>query len=625
MNEQENGQELYFNGINGDSGEYDLPPMTGEDLVGFIQGESPAENLNELRFRFRQATATHLGVKEGVDPTKLEETGWGVIFTHDTDPAIMEALSELLELRREQAGDYFRIYKGADGYRPGEAKSRFLARHGAGPGPADPGKVPYYLLIVGSAEAIPYRFQSQLDVQYAVGRLHFDTLQEYANYAHSVVVAETGDVRLARQAAFFGVANPDDRATQLSADQLVQPVYERLKTNLEEWQFTPFMHEAATKSQLARLLGGDQTPALLFTASHGMSFSLGSPHQLAHQGALLCQDWPGPQAWTGPIPQDHYFAGDDLESEANLLGQIAFFFACYGGGTPLMDEFARQAFRDRSTIAPHPFLAQLPVKMLGHPRGGALAAIGHVERAWGYSFMWTGAGAQTTVFESTLQRLLNGHPVGSAIEYFNERYAELATVLSDELEEIEFGKMADPYELSGMWTANNDARGYAIIGDPAVRLPVVEPGEESQERPVITVQRPPGEAGPAEPVAAVASKELEESVGLEAREETEFAVSGSPLTVGALAGMSSLQPEAGTDLKTVTVKSFVSADMETPDSRQLLMETRFTLDGDIETVLSTAGDVDAQLLTFHQAIVKEAVAARLAYLELLAKRVKPTA
>ena len=42
---------LHFNGIDGDSGEYDLPPMTVGQLAELVRGERAPENLNELRRR----------------------------------------------------------------------------------------------------------------------------------------------------------------------------------------------------------------------------------------------------------------------------------------------------------------------------------------------------------------------------------------------------------------------------------------------------------------------------------------------------------------------------------------------------------------------------------------------
>jgi hypothetical protein len=497
---------LYFNGIDVTTGAYDRPPMTSEELSKVIKGEATPENLSELKFR--ADNPEQFGIAAGYDATKLDESGWGIIFASDANPAVKEALSELLTWREKQAGPRYHVYEGPEGHQQGENKNDFLARHGAGPGPADPDNVPYYLLIAGSPERIPFRFQSQLDLQCSVGRIHFDTLDEYANYAQSVVTAESGKVKLPRTGAFFGVANPDDRATALSAEQLVRPLFEKFsgEDDFKSWQFESFMKERANRQQLEALLGGDETPSLLFTASHGASFPLGDKRQRAGNGALVCQDWPGPRQWREALPEKFYFAGDQLSADSNLLGLIAFFFACYGGGTPKMDEYSAQEFRDsRRQIAEQEFLAQLPAKMLGRPKGGALAVMAHVERAWGYSFTWPRAGKQLAVFESTIRLLLEGHPVGSAFEYFNERYAELSADLNVELGDIKFGgKREDAFELAGMWTSNNDARGYAIIGDPAVRLAVAGEGEESSERPVIEVHysAPPGQES-AEPERAV--------------------------------------------------------------------------------------------------------------------------
>lgn len=490
MSDEENDDTLALNGIDGATGGYLLPDLTVEDVAKIAQGDTLDDTFKaELKARYTRdrevqsgEAKRHMGVIAGVDPQKLDEAGWGIVFAQsdgDRAEAIREALGPLLALRREQAGPRYREFLGADGCRPGEPKQKFLARHGMGPGPADPEKVPYYLLLVGSPEAIPFRFQYQLDVQYAVGRLHFETLEEYASYARTVVAAERGDLRREREVSLFGVQNSGDRATQMSAKQLVRPLAETLPRP-EGWSVRLRLGDDATKANLATALAGDERPALFFSASHGMGFPKDDPRQLADQGALLCQDWPGPLRWIGqPIPEEHYFSAADVPDEAPVAGLVAFHFACYGAGTPRLDDFAHQALKERLDIAPYGFIARLPRRLLGHPRGGALAVVGHVERAWGSSFTWPGAGNQIGVFQSALTELLGGptpgsagRTVGSAMDYFNQRYAELSTELTDRIQESEFRQDADPRELGGLWTANNDARSYVILGDPAVRLAV---------------------------------------------------------------------------------------------------------------------------------------------------------
>jgi hypothetical protein len=640
--ELQNSDELLcFNGINGATGAYGVPPMSGADLVSVIQGESKPANLGELEQK--QAPGA-FPIKPPNDGTRLDHAGWAAIFPAETNPDIKEALGELLQARQEQAGERFKIYEGAAGYRPGETKDEFLRRHKVGGGPADPEQMPYYVLIVGSPEEIPYDFQYQLDVMRGVGRIHFDTLDDYASYARSVMLAETGQVRLSRRAGFFGAANPDDKATQLSSKYLISPLYRKLQKQqpfvrwVEEgdvrrklelkWQFESFLAEQATKAHLGHLLGGDQTPALLFTASHGMEFPQGDPRQLPHQGALLCQDWPGPNQWRGSIGQDFYFAGDDIGSDVNLLGLVAFHFACFGAGTPRLDQFAKQAHKDeREVIAPHNFIGGLPKRLLIR---GALAVIGHVERAWGYSFLSPGAGAQTGTFESMLLQLFSGDPVGWTTENLNLRYADLATALSTILEELDYDPdYINPYDLAQKWTEHNDSRSYVVIGDPAVRIPFALPDETpAEERPDLgTISAPTATLPVVEAQAAVPSPEAP-------MDAESFAVAfGMRDQFNDLTGsirkftdqLATALKDAAADIMTMEVKTYAVDDLEAVaqgdrEQAELRALTRIEFDGDIQVyVPGKGGEMSDDLRQMHLEMVREAQTNRAEFLSAMAE------
>jgi hypothetical protein len=464
----------------------------------------------------------HLGVPDWIDPTNLQQTGWGIIFPQymdkerlakikaalepllrhrliqtdlsrlnlqeDVDKLYKKSLDDIVTLRDDKSErlpnwqQLFWIYEGPEGYRPGDTGRKFMGREPRHADPArlvDPekGNVPYYLLIVGNPEEIPFGFLYGVDVQFSVGRLDFgDDYDAYRRYAENVVAAERGETTTSTDITFFAVQNPGDKATQLSQQYLAQPLRDNLeKRHTDGWTFSLIQQDDANKDRFLELLQQATPPALLFTTSHGLEFDYNDPlqreRQEAEQGALICGDWP--EGRDRKVEPRHYVAGKDVREAPNLnvRGMMAFLFACYGAGTPLYDEYSRQKFKNTGEpIAARPFVADLPKALL---ENGALAVVGHVERAWGTSFLGDDMSRKArkdehiAVFESALDRLLNGHPIGSAMDDFSSRYAALATELT--ALQATFSNASD-VEIAQIWTAHNDARGYVVIGDPAVRL-----------------------------------------------------------------------------------------------------------------------------------------------------------
>jgi hypothetical protein len=471
---------LYLNGIDAVTGQYLVPPMNYDQAGALIRRErtdKEKENESRLQRLWRVISETHLGPPLGVRLELVEESGWAVVFHQHEDAAVKAALQLLIEHRMRLINNDQAVKELE--YRDGEDSASWLARYGVAAGSIRPDKVPYYLMFVGSPERIPFTLLHNLDVEYAIGLLHFDTLQDYSNYAQSVIDYETSqNVPNSKQAVFFGTRHPFDKATQMSADLLVNPLAEGGDAAsfthgvAARWGFgsRKVWGDAATRNALEAVFhpSAGQPPAVVFSATHGMGWPTGHADQLSSQGALLCQDWPG----FGQISSDHYFAAKDLSDDARVHGMIPFLFACYGGGTPQRDRFIHSPGSAPPEIAAKPFVASLAKRLLAHPKGGALACIGHVERAWGYSIVTPGAGAQLQPFENTLGALMIGWPVGHAVKDFNERYAALSTSLASLLEQAGFGAAVSNFDLASSWIARNDAEGYLVIGDPAVKLRV---------------------------------------------------------------------------------------------------------------------------------------------------------
>jgi len=474
------GQDAIFaNGIFADTGR----PLCEWDVARLAQiaraHALPRHEQHYAQTKYYAATQPYCGTIGGVKPDDLAQAGWGIIFPARIDDAIKQALQPLIAHRRRQAGDLCRVFENAEGYQPGESCAEWLARHRVEAYmPVDPHKgVPFYLLLIGSPEEIPFEFQYELDIFWAVGRLHFEQPDDYRRYAESVAAYEQA-IKLpnSRRVAIFATAHEQDNATQMFAKYVAEPLAQGEGEHgplgaKQNFHLNAILGANAKKEALTRIVQGHDAggpPALLFSGTHGLGFQPDDPRLPVMQGALVCQDWPG----KGSLKSAHSFSAHDLPADARVHGLIHFCFACYSAGCPQCDDFIKPPHAQPERIAPQAMIARLPQKLLAHPEGGALAVLGHVDRAWSYSFYSSHAGPQLQSFRDVMTRLLEGERVGLATDQFDVRRAALSFALANQQRDLSYGKQIPDHEVASLWAARNDARNYIVLGDPAVRLRV---------------------------------------------------------------------------------------------------------------------------------------------------------
>jgi hypothetical protein len=430
------------------------------------QVEEPAPDLlKKLSLSGLRGDAFY--VSGDFDASDLSQVGWGILFGPGVDPKIKDALRPLLTHREESS--HVVIYDGEKAYLPGESATDWVERQGARMDIVNPEKgVPYYILIVASPEVIPFEFQYSLDIYWAVGRLWFDGVEQFRQYADSVIKYENmSTVQTHRDLAIFATEHDFDNATKLFTRKVIRPLTdgEGLKPlpigKKEGFGLKAILGKDATKSALSDLLCGKLggVPSLLFSGTHGMQFELDDPRQSAAQGAMVCQDW----TRYGAINENDWFAASDVSARANLHGLIHILFACHGGGCSEFDNFDRKNEQPRR-IASRPLVSSLPQKLLAHENGGALAVFAHVERAWTYSFQNSRGISQTQGFQDVIGKLLRGKRIGEATDGFNIRWS----VLTNDLYEMQ--NKADAKAHWKMRIARNDARNFIVLGDPATHI-----------------------------------------------------------------------------------------------------------------------------------------------------------
>jgi hypothetical protein len=456
------------NGIDGTTGTYAVDPVPlsviadlARRRIGLPESLPPDSTTRGVDFHLSSVMSD------------LSEMGWGVIFARDTPASVRTALRPLLARREDQAGRLFKVF---DFDTASDTFQKWLARHGVAPGDREETRVPFYLLLVGSPASIPFEFQYLLDIEYAVGRVAFDTAAEYEAYARAVVDYERAQARLAeREIVYWGPRHDGDKATELSADCLLDPLANgsgTARTVAEVRRFRATQHIAAqgTKANLLDALhrgGQRRPPAVLFTASHGLSWPAHHARHTSGQGALLCQEW---ERFT-PVEPEHCVTGADVGTDACVHGLVVFSFACFSAGTPAVDNFRKHRAASPAKIADQPFISALPRRLLAHPNGGALAIIGHVDRAWGFSIRPPGVGARVQPFRNSLSLIMQGLPVGLATTDFSQRYAALCANLLTSLDGLDATRSApSDRELAIAWIERNDAQNYVLLGDPAARL-----------------------------------------------------------------------------------------------------------------------------------------------------------
>ena len=466
-------------GINYSTGELLVRPVDEQSFgAGILHSLVPnAAALRKIAGATRQGVTFREAKRQQVDLGEPRSAGWTFLI-NGNDPQkndLINAIHKLAEHRGMQNPDQPLVFNGE----PPDQWGEWLIKNYS---TLNLQQKPYYILILGSPQQVPFLFQALLDTAAAVGRLDFDSPRDLETYVEKVIRLETApDPVVKREAFFFAPATSPPDPTYFSRHYLAEPLADDVKERLG-FGIKALVGLEATKARLKKALRGAQ-PALVFTASHGMA-AIDEPLQVQQRvnGAICCQRT-GKQGKTA----NYVFTADDVPLDEPFLEGAAFFqFACFGYGTPAESDFAHWDWEEQMGIAKvnaaQDFVATLPKCLLAHPRG-PIAYVGHLDIALLHGFddpdnpfpdigeRWH---PRVEPFRNALDQLLGLWPAGYAMSDMNARYNATNAQITSTLDRVQRGLLQVSPEfqvsLATTFLARSDAQNYMVFGDPAARL-----------------------------------------------------------------------------------------------------------------------------------------------------------
>jgi hypothetical protein len=453
-----------------------LNAFTGDDTGETVSGrlDERADRWGGLGSPLRHVAP--LAPDAAVDPSDWThpDIGWGVVLADRDD------LSPEEKARGDDAPNAIRDLIAARGgapvlrYRPDLGVQK-LARYFPDGGRQDPevgltpfgtgkGRLPLYLLIVGSPEVLPWRLQYSLNRRHHVGRLDLpdEGLTVYVRHLIDGWAAATTDPT----SPVVWSVGFDSMLTKMEATIAAQ-VRNALSDDGEIGdRVLVLTKETATHPALADALH-DAHPSLVVTTSHGKTGPLEDPDALAGSLGL-------------PVDADRETMDpDDLLAKWSPGGAIWYAHACCSagcdGGTVFDGLLAEESLAARVVHAVGeigPRISPLPTRLLAADPP-LRAFIGHVEPTFDWTLIADDTGQFLTapLVAAIYPNIYRRWPVGRAFESHYRGVGLLYAKLQDARDGIDkliagARARATYYRLTA-----SDRESLVILGDPTVVMP----------------------------------------------------------------------------------------------------------------------------------------------------------